>query len=34
MCHNNIRGINPSCGVGMHERLTLIISTEITVGKD
>ena len=33
MRHNNTRGINPSCGVGLHERLPLINSTEIIVGK-
>ena len=34
MRHNNIiRGINPSCGVGLHERLPLINSTRIIVGK-
>ena len=33
MRHNNVRGINPSCGVGLPERLPLINLTEIIVGK-
>ena len=33
MRHNNTRGINPSCGVALHERLPLINNTQMVVSR-